>query len=77
MTTRRQQYNKLRSLVAGSLAVAVGLSPFANIAHAASVNTNLADSPLQAINPVKPNVMYTLDNSGSMLWGSITGRQSQ
>ena len=39
--------------------------------HAAS--TDLADVPLAVQTGVKPNVLFTLDNSGSMGWGSITG----
>jgi len=39
--------------------------------HAAS--TDLADVPLVVQSGVKPNVLFTLDNSGSMGWGSITG----
>lgn len=39
--------------------------------HAAS--TDLANVPLAVQTGVKPNVLFTLDNSGSMGWGSITG----
>ena len=30
--------------------------------------TVLAETPLQSVNPVKPNIMFTLDDSGSMQW---------
>lgn len=35
--------------------------------------TDLADTPMAVTNAVKPNIMFILDNSGSMEWGSITG----
>lgn len=33
----------------------------------------VAQTPLFLAQPPKPNVMFTLDNSGSMEWGSVTG----
>lgn len=33
----------------------------------------VSQSPVFLVQPVKPNIMYTLDNSGSMAWGSLTG----
>lgn len=38
--------------------------------------TDLADIPMAVNNAVKPNIMFILDNSGSMEWGSITGRDA-
>ena len=35
---------------------------------AAAITPTLAEVPIQGINPVKPNVMFTLDDSGSMTW---------
>ncbi len=47
------------------------LTALAWSAHAAS--TDLTDVPLVVQTGVKPNVLFTLDNSTSMRWGSITG----
>ncbi|MDP5009003.1 MAG: hypothetical protein NWQ13_08490 [Glaciimonas sp.] len=33
----------------------------------------VSQTPLFLAQPRKPNIMYTLDNSGSMEWGSVTG----
>ncbi|MDQ0611436.1 type IV pilus assembly protein PilY1 [Variovorax sp. W1I1] len=38
-----------------------------------AASTDLTDVPLIVQNRVKPNILFTLDNSGSMVWGSITG----
>lgn len=35
--------------------------------------TDLTDAPLIVQSRVKPNILFTLDNSGSMLWETITG----
>ncbi|NUT15219.1 MAG: hypothetical protein HOQ33_12045, partial [Cupriavidus sp.] len=40
---------------------------------AQAASTDLADVPLAVQTGVKPNVLFTLDNSGSMGWGSVTG----
>jgi len=40
----------------------------ANAAGAATITPTLAETPLQGFNPVKPNIMYTMDDSGSMGW---------
>ena len=32
------------------------------------ITETLAEVPIQGLNPVKPNVMFTLDDSGSMSW---------
>ena len=60
---------KLLITLAGALILSVALSPLGNLAYA----VNLADTPLEALNPVKPNIMYILDNSGSMVWHTVTG----
>lgn len=38
-----------------------------------AVSTELSDVPLAVKNAAKPNIMFILDNSGSMDWASITG----
>src|SRR5689334_7454067 len=58
-----------RRCTATLAALALALQPWA--AQAAS--TDLASVPLVVQTGVKPNVLFTLDNSGSMGWGSITG----
>jgi type IV pilus assembly protein PilY1 len=35
--------------------------------------TDIADVPMAVLNNAKPNIMFILDNSGSMEWRSITG----
>lgn len=35
--------------------------------------TDIADVPMAVLNNAKPNIMFILDNSGSMDWRSITG----
>ena len=47
---------------AAFVAAALVLQPLG--AYAAT--TVLAESPLQGVNPVKPNIMFTLDDSASM-----------
>jgi len=37
-------------------------------AYAATITPTLAEIPIQGLNPVKPNIMYTMDDSGSMGW---------
>lgn len=59
--------NTTRGIIA-MLVVALIAQPFAAFAA-----TDLTDVPLVVQSGVKPNVLYTLDNSGSMVWGSITG----
>jgi type IV pilus assembly protein PilY1 len=56
-----------RKFCAGVVAVALLVQPLG--AYAATVTTSrLAKVPLQGLNPVKPNIMFTLDDSGSMNW---------
>ena len=38
-----------------------------------AVSTDIADVPMAVKNSAKPNIMFILDNSGSMEWRSITG----
>jgi len=56
--------------LAGLLALAL-----ATTAQAAA--TDLSDVPLSVQSGVKPNVLFILDNSGSMAWGSITGSDTE
>ena len=51
---------------AGIVAVALGLQPLA--LSAVTIAPTLAEIPLQGLNPVKPNIMFTMDDSGSMGW---------
>ncbi|CAN7652871.1 PilC/PilY family type IV pilus protein [Variovorax paradoxus] len=55
------------SIVAMMVASLV-FQPFAALAA-----TDLTDVPLIVQSRAKPNILFTLDNSGSMEWGSITG----
>ena len=56
---------RTRALVA-TLAVALVLQPLA--AAAAAITETLAEVPIQGLNPVKPNIVFTMDDSGSMGW---------
>ena len=49
---------------AATLGVALVIQPLAN--HAATITPTLAEVPIQGLNPVKPNIMLTMDDSGSM-----------
>ena len=53
-----------RGICAATVAAALVLQPLA--AYAAAIAPALAQVPLQGVNPVKPNLMFTLDDSGSM-----------
>ena len=55
----------LRQYFAVGLSVALVLQPPTAYGAAISVS-RLAEVPLQGLNPVKPNVMFILDDSGSM-----------
>ncbi len=55
-----------RRLIAGILAVVIGLGPLATPSYAAL--TLLADEPLNVQNKAQPNVMLTIDDSTSMLF---------
>ncbi|MEO8302567.1 MAG: PilC/PilY family type IV pilus protein [Betaproteobacteria bacterium] len=50
------------TLVAASLA----FQPL--VGYAATITESLAQVPIQGLNPVKPNIMFTMDDSGSMDW---------
>jgi type IV pilus assembly protein PilY1 len=65
------QVNKLKKIAAVILVAQITLALFGNAAYAAV--TDLTDIPLAAYSNVKPNIMYTLDNSGSMHWSTVTG----
>lgn len=49
---------------AATLAAFLTLQPLAG--YGATINPTLAEVPLQGLNPVKPNIMFTMDDSGSM-----------
>jgi type IV pilus assembly protein PilY1 len=59
-STKRTLRNKLLHLLLPILA----LTPFASLGAPGT----LTNSPLFLANSVKPNIMFTLDNSGSMTW---------
>jgi type IV pilus assembly protein PilY1 len=65
------QANKLKKIAAAILVLQLSLAPVGNAAYAAV--TDLTDIPLAAYSGVKPNIMYTLDNSGSMHYSTVTG----
>lgn len=55
-----------RGIAAAALTALLALqSP---TAVAASITPTLANVPIQGLNPVKPNIMLTMDDSGSMDW---------
>jgi len=58
--------NACTRMLAATLAAAVALQPLA--VHAATIQETLAEVPIQGLNPVKPNIMFTMDDSGSMGW---------
>ncbi|MDM0115271.1 PilC/PilY family type IV pilus protein [Variovorax sp. J22R133] len=60
---------RTQATIASALIISMVLQPVA--AWAAS--TDLTNVPLVVQSQVQPNVLYMLDNSGSMAWGSITG----
>ena len=51
--------------VAGASAMLAGFTALSSVSHA---NLNLATEPLFLSSPVQPNIMFTLDDSGSMHW---------
>lgn len=68
-------YSRIRAIkIAAVWAIAtwVLLSPAASM----SAPGTLADSPLFLTNPVKPNILFMLDDSGSMDWGLMTPEDS-
>ena len=58
--------NACRRLLAATLAAAVALQPL--MVEAAAIVETLAEVPIQGLNPVKPNIVFTMDDSGSMGW---------
>ena len=65
-------YPALKKTSTGIISMMV-LSLIAQPFQAFAATTDLTDVPLAVQSGVKPNVLFTLDNSGSMEWGSITG----
>jgi type IV pilus assembly protein PilY1 len=65
------QANKFAITAIAILIMQTALLQVGNPAHAAP--TDISDIPLAAFSSVKPNIMFTLDNSGSMNWRSVTG----
>jgi type IV pilus assembly protein PilY1 len=53
-------------VVAAAFVTALLLEPLAAVA--ATITPTLAEVPIQGLNPVKPNIMMTMDDSGSMGW---------
>ena len=53
-------------MCAATLAAALAFQPLA--VHAAPIAETLAQVPIQGLNPVKPNIVFTMDDSGSMGW---------
>lgn len=60
---------RARKCVAGALALLMAIAPLGPGAMAAS--TTLSDQPIQAKVAAKPNLLYTLDDSGSMMLSYI------
>lgn len=68
----------LRTILSGRMAVGWGRSMrglclLGIMAPGGMALAAVSQSPVFLAQPVKPNIMYTLDNSGSMVWGSLTG----
>ncbi len=55
-----------KRILAATLAAALAFEPLA--VHAAPITETLAQVPIQGLNPVKPNILFTMDDSGSMGW---------
>jgi len=64
----KSKFNVFRTTASAALLTATLLSP---ITVSAAPGT-LADSPLFLSNSVEPNVLFLLDDSGSMSWGLMT-----
>ena len=64
MTDVRQ--HALTRFCAAALAATLAFQPVA--VSAVTITQSLAEVPLQGLNPVKPNIMFTMDDSGSMGW---------
>ena len=55
-----------KKICAAILAAALAFQPLA--VYAAPITVTLAQVPIQGLNPVKPNIVFTMDDSGSMGW---------
>jgi len=55
-----------RPVCVAALTMSIVLQPLT--AYATTIAPTLAEKPLRGLNPVKPNIMYTMDDSGSMGW---------
>ena len=64
MTVSRQP--AFQKPCAAILAATLAFQPLA--AYAAPIGVTLAQVPIQGLNPVKPNIVFTMDDSGSMGW---------
>ena len=62
-----------RQYCAALMVALIGLQPLQLYAVGNLVGTpfELAETPLQGLNPVKPNIMFTLDDSASMGWSTL------
>ena len=65
---------KLNGLKYTALSAILAIAALAPTSHAAP--GTLADSPLFLTNPVEPNILFLLDDSGSMDWGLMTEEDS-
>ncbi|MBO9648010.1 MAG: PQQ-binding-like beta-propeller repeat protein [Variovorax sp.] len=63
---------KTSSLLIPVLATSLIVHPVISMAA-----TDLTDVPLAVQADIRPNILFTLDNSGSMEWGSITGADAK
>jgi len=64
----RDHLRKTATFIASALAVGAVMSPLSVSAAPGA----LADSPLFLQNSVEPNILFTIDDSGSMDWGLMT-----
>lgn len=64
----QNSFRKLRITAGSALLGALGLAP----ASAVAAPGTLADAPLFLTNPVEPNILFMVDDSGSMDWGLMT-----
>ncbi|MEO8304656.1 MAG: hypothetical protein ABI724_11090, partial [Betaproteobacteria bacterium] len=62
-TDQPRAHMKIGAVIAAAM---LTFQPLA--ARAATITPTLAQVPIQGLNPVKPNIMFTMDDSGSMGW---------
>ena len=62
----------LRLATASCLGTVVLLSPIT----ATAAPGTLSDTPMFLTNPVEPNILFMVDDSGSMDWGTMTSETS-